>query len=909
MKSDSMLRHRLLALGLLCLAMTGCGGGGGGGTPAGDDTDPPQDTDFSDDPVLKSTGFTHFESGPVRPLALSSDGLRLYAVNTPDNRLEVFDVSGATPLPLASIPVGLEPVAVALRDDGEAWVVNQLSDSISIVDLASTPARVRQTLWVGDEPRDIVFAGGESKRAFITAAHRGQNAPFDPQSTEPGIGRADVWVFDAAAPGVDAGEPMAILNLFGDVPRPLAVSADGATVYAGIFYSGNRTTVLAPDIADGGLDKSGPQTSADGVEQPDTGLIVQFDGTAWMDGGDPKTGAEPKDWSASVHFELPDLDVFAIDASAATPSVSASYPGVGTTLFDMAVRPGSDELFVAQLEARNLVRFEGSGTASTTLNGHFVESRIAILDPSDGSVRQRHLNKHIASYDQALGTEAERELSLAMPVSLAFTADGAAVYVAAYGSQALGVFDADALVDDSFQRGAGDLIPLSAGGPAGIVLDEARGRLYAATRFDNGLSVVDIAERREIAHARAPNPEPATVTDGRAMLYDARLTSSRGDSACGGCHIFGDMDHLAWDLGEPEGSVALSPNEYNPASNRFARQPSFHPMKGPMTTQSLRGLAGNGPMHWRGDRTGVSRDADETVEEQAFEDFTVAFVTLLGRDGEPDEAQMDAFAHFALGLRYPPNPLANLDNSLTPDQAAGLEFYMTQTVDGGNTCNDCHQLDILAGRFGTSTQQSTEGPGIAEDFKIPHLRNAYQKVGRFGKTSEALSGETPELGPQIRGFGFGHDGTAGSVDDFLSAPLFLFPTDLSRRQVEALVLAFPSELAPIVGQQVSLSAASAALEPRARLLAERAAVTSPRPECDLVVKAVFAGQARGYVMNAESRFLPDSLSGEVLSLDALLALAVTDGNVATFTCVAPGDGARIGVDRDADGTLDGDETT
>ena len=40
----------------------------------------------------------------------------------------------------------------------------------------------------------------------------------------------------------------------------------------------------------------------------------------------------------------------------------------------------------------------------------------------------------------------------------------------------------------------------------------------------------------------------------------------------------------------------------------------------------------------------------------------------------------------------------------------------------------------------------------------------------------------------------------------------------------------------------------------------------------------------------------------------LLALAVTDGNVATFTCVAPGDGARIGVDRDADGTLDGDET-
>jgi len=28
----------------------------------------------------------------------------------------------------------------------------------------------------------------------------------------------------------------------------------------------------------------------------------------------------------------------------------------------------------------------------------------------------------------------------------------------------------------------------------------------------------------------------------------------------------------------------------------------FHPMKGPMTTQTLRGLVNSGAMHWRGDR-------------------------------------------------------------------------------------------------------------------------------------------------------------------------------------------------------------------------------------------------------------------------------------------------------------------
>ena len=40
--------------------------------------------------------------------------------------------------------------------------------------------------------------------------------------------------------------------------------------------------------------------------------------------------------------------------------------------------------------------------------------------------------------------------------------------------------------------------------------------------------------------------------------------------------------------------------------------PDFHPMKGPMTTQSLRGMANHGPMHWRGDRTGGNERIDSS---------------------------------------------------------------------------------------------------------------------------------------------------------------------------------------------------------------------------------------------------------------------------------------------------------
>src|SRR5205085_12244536 len=137
-----------------------------------------------------STGpsFIELESGPVRPLAMSQDGSTLFAVNTPNATLEVFDLTSGIPVFRYRVAVGLEPVAVAARNDTEVWVVNHLSDSISIVDVASTPPHVTRTLLVGDEPRDIVFAGANRQRAFITPAHRGQNDRNDPQLTTHGVG-------------------------------------------------------------------------------------------------------------------------------------------------------------------------------------------------------------------------------------------------------------------------------------------------------------------------------------------------------------------------------------------------------------------------------------------------------------------------------------------------------------------------------------------------------------------------------------------------------------------------------------------------------------------------------------------------------------------------------------------------
>ena len=159
-----------------------------------------------------------------------------------------------------------------------------------------------------------------------------------------------------------------------------------------------------------------------------------------------------------------------------------------------------------------------------------------------------------------------------------------------------------------------------------------------------------------LAHRTLFSPEPEAVVRGRALLYDARETSANGTSACSSCHIFGDMDQLAWDLGNPDGLLQENPNEY--VTRSIKTTINFHPMKGPMTTQTLRGIADSGTQHWRGDRTGQNRQQVngemESIEAAAFKEFNPAFVGLVGRSEELGPDQMQDFTDFAMALTPPP---------------------------------------------------------------------------------------------------------------------------------------------------------------------------------------------------------------------------------------------------------------
>jgi sugar lactone lactonase YvrE/mono/diheme cytochrome c family protein len=1024
---------RLGLLVLSTIAAAACGANGSGESsstgstalsgPGGGDAHPA----FKKVPQTANP-YTLFETLQVRPLALSSDGQTLYALNTPDNRLEIFRVEGKSLRSQGSIEVGLEPVALALRSDNEVWVVNHLSDSVSIVEIDGDGPHVARTLLVGDEPRDIVFGGPHKNLAFITTAHRGQNSPDDPDLFTPGVGRADVWVFDGnnlgTAPG---GTRTTKLTFFADTPRALAVTPDGKTVYTAAFFSGDQTTSVAdgdvqtaygsyPTIPGGGAGPLVQLPSGAFVPEPNTGLIVKYRSGHWLD-------AYGTNFDAAVTITLPDQDVFAIDATKSPPAAKANgaYAHVGTTLFNMAVNPRNGKVYVSNTDAHNDVRFEGHTAGFTSVAGNIVDSRISIIDPATGAVTADNLNPHLVHpVPPSTQGSGDPTLSRAFPQDLTFSADGSTVYVVAQGSAKLAYYSTSALEAGSATPTHQNQVNLSAGGPTGVVTD---GNLaFVLTRFDDGISVVDLVKNAEVSHTTMFSPEPASVTAGRSFLYSAKDTSALGDQACASCHIGGDFDGLAWDLGNP-GNIPLpiTPVEYAEASavlqasaaanggvptlpaqaearaildgvftvSPLDLEPVFGtetiefvmglymPTKGPMTTQSLRGLDNEGAMHWRGDRNGAVQQSGVPFlgpngpvasaqpssgiydEVNAFISFNVAFPGLVGDAQQLSDADMTSYATFALQMTYPPNPIRSLDNTLTATQAAGEAIYF-QTDSSGNelpidrfhNCNGCHTLDRGGnagasphpGFFGTDGRLSFEAE--SQTFKVPHLRNAYQKLGMYSPSvspGHSLLSIPPFASstqpvPAVRGFGFNHDGIEGSPEQFVAAFVFVqttvpvtfngvtFPpnpggipffNDASnpldpssgfstagaemRNELASYILAFDTNLYPVVGQETTLTASDAsAVASRIALFESQAAAGNT----DLVARTTFAGNDTGFVWTPAG--WQSALSSAPVLTDAQLQ-KLADLFPVTYKCVPPGEGYRLGIDRDGDGYADGDE--
>ena len=237
---------------------------------------------------------------------------------------------------------------------------------------------------------------------------------------------------------------------------------------------------------------------------------------------------------------------------------------------------------------------------------------------------------------------------------------------------------------------------------------------------------------------------------------------------------------------------------------------------------------------------------------------------------------MQAFTDFILTVTYPPNPIRRLNNTLNSQQQEGHDLFFGRLTDMLFNCNGCHTLDPAAGFFGTDGFATFEGE--TQMFKVPHLRNVYQKVGMFGRPQRSRR--------RARRCAASASCTtaASTPSSTSSAPSVFSLTNAEQRHLEQFVLAFDSNLAPIVGQQVTLDQHERGSPWRIGINLMIARDTTAQ-ECEVIVKGTIAGEARGGYLTPAGTFQLDRAADAPLADADLRALAATPGQELTYTCV------------------------
>lgn len=868
-------------------------------------------------------GFVNWENAHVSPLDRTPDGTTLLAVNTPDSRLERFQVAAGQLTPLPSIPVGLEPVSVRARTNDEVWVVNHLSDTVSVVSLSL--GNVIATLGTEDEPADVVFAGSP-ERAFVSCSQENSILVFDPS---------------------DLTQPPQRVAIQGEDPRALAVSPDGMTVYAAIFESGNGTTIVGGGQTaagayppNGAIDPLGPYggnnppPNAGAIFEPPmnpanpapptVSMIVRRDSNGdWRDDNgadwsDLVSGANASLSGRVTGWDVVDNDVAMIDTSTLAVTYQESLLNVCAQL---AVNPATGQVAVVGSQADNEIRFE------PVINGIFARMEVALFTPGVASGTTQDLNGHL-DYSTPTLPQGMRDQSLGDPRGIIWNSTGTRAYVSGKGSNNLVILDANGV-----RVGLQPTVEVGQG-PTGMVLDEGASRLYVLNHFSASITVVDTVLELPVSEVQFYDPTPTAIRAGREHLYGTHETSGLGHLSCASCHIDARMDKLAWDLGDPSG-------EMRPFNQNCVDQSceDWHPMKGPMTTQTLQDIIGKEPHHWRGDRDGI-------------EEFNDAFLTLLGDDAELTTQEMQEFEDFLATIHFPPNPFRNFDNTLSTnlplpghfttgrfgpaglplpngDAQQGLFRYRTAGLDGVFNCVSCHTLPAGVGGDGELTGAGltplppgpngerhlfvTSSDGFTnETMAVPHLRNLYEKVG-FDTTQVT----------NVAGFGFFHDGSIDSLARVVNQPFFGTDDVQDTADLVAFLLSFSGSDLPLgsldsflevlgpssqdthaaVGAQLTIDAINQNDLGLMTTLSEFQALADVSA-VGMIAKGVQGGMLRGYVYQG-GVFQSDRAS-ESLTVDQL-RLAAGTGNEITVTLVPAGSEVRMGVDRDADSFFDLDE--
>lgn len=804
--------------------------------------------------------FVNLEEAPLRPLALGSDGHTLFALNIPDARVVVFDVSNAlAPRLVGDVGVGLGPVSIVLRpgldgDPRELWVACQSSNAVFVIDEASR--RVKDVVRLVGEPTGIAF-DSTGAFAYVTLAAVDEIAKLD--ASNPQAPPTKIQFASLTRPGV---------TQLAHVPEPRALFMEGQDLYVLSFQSGNGSypatfDILNPPILDG--------------------------------------------WQANAFFPTvvplpPDRDVLRFNPSTpGAPGINALWR-MGTLNFDVLRGGPANDVYVSTVDFSNATLDVGTPPGGIKVldseadyrKQGFVTHAIRHAQPGSGApspAQSIDLNVDVVPALTAAGYRC------AVPNQMALSPDGGRLYVACYETQNAAVVDLNTRqVIAELRGGSSTTDPF---GARGLLLNGTA--LYLYQRGDHTLQTFNVANVTP-GTVRLPVPNTArpigfdvtsrTVLNGRRHFLNA-ANSASGLATCNTCHMDGHLDGIGWNLSDATG-----------AEDALPRVP-----KGTKVTMSLRGIEETPPFHWRGDRADLSN-------------FNPAFEGLLGGAPlaqTPDPSDDDALAEFeafVFSLSYPANPHLADDRDSSGDAKLGFHCFdqhpthvVSKNTDGlaglpaGQISVSCAECHSMAGASGTLNQVNNPATFLLAD-------DATQLRGLWDKESEPISfaSSTPPTFLSTlpaSGWGFGNSGFTFSIQNFVDLPVFAFPAGM-KPKVTQFLREMDTGLAPATAFAYRVTAGATAQE---TLLTSQAnarhadLIVRGTVQIGLLAHVPVGGQWDG------TAFLLDRSSPPLTQLTLTDLHNHVQNGTGQFTLIGTpvGMGYRLGRDRDMDFRLDADE--
>ena len=625
-------------------------------------------------------GHPTFVSPHTNPIAVHNN--HVYVVNTPSGTLDVIETNNRAVI--ARIPVGIDPVSIAVRPDGqEIWVSNHISDSVSVVDnnpksptylhvIATIQAFDQQnksTLF--DEPMGIAFAN--SQKAYVALSSDNQIAV------------------------VDVAQRKIIKRLTITAQDPRAISVHDGKLYVIPFESNNKTQLSGgmKDNIDGGL--------------------VTFDAVAHSIVTNSKLSLGHV-LDIVKHPDMPDRDLYIFDTE--TDELIKTVDTLGTLLYGLTI-DSRGRVFIAQTDARN----DANGRAGTEkqglkelMNRAFL-NRITRVDLSSGSPN----NTTFFDLEPLPPAQPAPGDALATPYGISISADDSTLVVAAAGSDKLITMNASS--GEILGRVDVEAVP------RGVALtssnDGRPSQAWVLNAVENTVSLVDVSNTSEpslVGTIGLEDPTHPTVKSGR-KAFETASASTTGTFACASCHPDGHTDQLLWVLHTP---IVTGGDQIQPR-----------------TTMPIRGLRDTEPYHWDGipgdpyggvNAANTDNDVppnsdinDQTTATRHLVDGGLADTMHLvgevntnneGKLGLLTAAQRDDMSVFLLNVPYPPAQRRSYDN--VPSQRARDGFRLFH-IDGNgvgrrDVCGDCHRFPHMV---------STNHPTIGMD--TPTWRGAYDR--------------------------------------------------------------------------------------------------------------------------------------------------------------------------------------